>query len=176
MSLTRRLRGLIGTALIWSGIGAAVGIPAFFAVFHPWTYASVNLSRAVQLFAKWEVASLIWGFATGVSFGLIVMALERTRGWGALSRRRLTAWGALAGGIFPALLSIRPLQSGSSPVYFGLIIGASALVGAAWARASFAIARRAPHDTPPAILPRDSAETLRRPSTGTRTQHASETL
>ena len=36
MTLIRRLRGLVGTALIWGAIGAVVGVGAFVAVFRPW--------------------------------------------------------------------------------------------------------------------------------------------
>ncbi len=160
MSVLRRLRGLVGTALTWGGIGVIAGVVAFVAVYRPWPLPAEYLPRALQLFAKWELASFVWGVASGLSFGLVVLALERTSRWPQLSRARITAWGALAGGLFPALLSIRPLLVGASTTYFGLIIGASALAGAAWARASFALARRVPDETPQLVLPRESAEPL----------------
>lgn len=160
MSLLRRLRGLIGTALTWGGIGAVVGVGAFIAVFRPWPLNADTLPRALQLFAKWEAASVVWGIATGLTFGLVILALERTSRWPDLSRARITAWGAIAGGLFPALLSIRPLLAGASPVYFGLIIAGSALAGAAWARASFTLARRLPDDHERGMLPLQRTETL----------------
>jgi hypothetical protein len=158
MSLIRRVRGLVGTALIWGGIGALVGVGAFVAVFRPWPLNAETLPRALQLFAKWEAASLLWGVATGLTFGLVILALERTRRWSELSTARITTWGAVAGSLFPALLSIRPLMSGSSAVYFGLIIGGSALAGALWARASFALARRIPAGQEPGLLNGPPAE------------------
>ena len=151
MSVKRRVRGLLGTALIWGGIGAVVGLPVFVAVFRPWHVDAATLPRALQLFAKWETASLLWGIATGLTFGLVILALERTRRRPELSTARITAWGAIAGGLFPALLSIRPLMAGASVLYFAPIIAGSALAGALWARASFALARRAPE--PPQLRP-----------------------
>jgi hypothetical protein len=152
MTLIRRLRGLVGTALIWGAIGAVMGVGAFVAVFRPWPLNAETLPRVLQLFIKWEAASVLWGIATGLTFGLVILALERTRRWSELTPSRLTAWGAVAGALFPALLSIRPLMSGASPVYFGLIIGGSALAGALWARASFALARRLPSGSESGML------------------------
>ena len=170
MSVIRRVRGLVGTALTWGGIGALVGFGAFVAVFRPWPLSAASLPRAIQLFAKWEGAAFIWGVASGLAFGLIILALERTRRWAQLSPARISAWGALAGGLLPALLSVRPLLGGASATYFGLIIGASTLAGAAWARASFAMARRVPDRSEPAILPRATAEPLPHRSATSRTR------
>jgi hypothetical protein len=157
MSLVRRVRGLVGTALIWGVMGAIAGVGVFIAVFRPWPLRAETLPRALTLFARWELGSTIWGIATGLTFGLVVLALERTRGWRDLSKARITAWGALAGALFPTLLSIRPIQSGSSVTYFGLIIGGSALAGALWARTSFALARRTGDEPTPALLPADTS-------------------
>ena len=158
MSVMRRIRGLVGTALTWGGLGVLVGVGAFAAVFRPWPLNAHTWPRAVELFTKWEAAAFAWGVASGLAFGLVILALERTRRWAQLSPARLTAWGALAGGLFPALLSLRPLLDGASATYFGLIVAASTLAGAAWARASFAMARRVPDNSATAMLLQETAE------------------
>jgi hypothetical protein len=52
MSLIRRMRGLVGTALIWGGIGALVGVGAFVAVFRPWPLNAETLARASFALAR----------------------------------------------------------------------------------------------------------------------------
>jgi hypothetical protein len=169
MSVKQRLRGLVGTALIWGGIASALGIGVFVAVFRPWPISREHWEGALMLFGKWEAASLLWGIACGTVFGLTMILLERRRHLRELSATRITVWGAIGGALFPTLLSIRPILSGASPIYFGLIIGGSALAGALWARASFAIARRAPDAadraramdfTPEALTPETSPQEL----------------
>jgi hypothetical protein len=158
MTIIRRVRGLVGTALTWGGVGALVGVGAFLAVFRPWPVNASTWVRTMELFVKWEGASVVWGVASGLAFGLVILMLERSRHWPQLSSARISAWGALAGGLFPALLSVGPLLGGASATYFGLIVGASTLAGAAWARASFAIARRAPDQRDLTMLARATAE------------------
>ncbi len=170
MSLMRRVRGLVGTALTWGGMGLVAGVAVFIGVYRPWPLTADMFPRAIQLFLKWEAASFVWGVASGLSFGLVVLGLERTRRWSQLSRARITAWGAVAGGLFPTLLSIRPIMAGSSVTYFGLIIGASALAGAAWARASFAMARRVPDAREQDTFPLETAERMPDPAVSGRSR------
>ncbi|MEP6779606.1 MAG: hypothetical protein ABJC26_06920 [Gemmatimonadaceae bacterium] len=58
----------------------------------------------------------------------------------------MTMWGALGGAAFPLIIyGAAMLRNGSASLsLFGAITGVSALVGAAWARASFALVRRLP--------------------------------
>ena len=142
--MLRRIRGLVGTALTWGAIGAVVGVGAFVVVSRPWPISAIRWERFLTQFARWEGASALWGIACGLAFSLVFLALERSRGLQQLSLNRVTAWGALAGAVFPALLSVRPLLGGASIAYFGGIVLASALAGAIWARLSVALARRAP--------------------------------
>jgi hypothetical protein len=157
MSLKRRIRGVVGTALMWGGIGAVLGIGVFVAVFRPWRPSVISWQRALTFIAQWEATSILWGVACGTSFALVMIALERRRQLRELSAGRITAWGAIGGALSPTMLSILPLRSGASPIYFGLIIGASAIAGALWARASFAIARRLPDPASQALLARDAS-------------------
>jgi hypothetical protein len=66
-------------------MGAVVGLGTFFVAFPPWPLGSVRWERTLRLFAAWEGASLLWGVACGVAFGLCMMALERTRRVGQVS-------------------------------------------------------------------------------------------
>ena len=160
MSLTRRIRGTIGTALTWGVFGAIVGIPTFVAVMRPWPLSAIRWERFLKLFAFWEGASTLWGFVCGLAFAFVFLAFERTRGLHQLSRTRVAAWGALAGAAFPALLFVRPLLDGASVPYFGGIILASGLAGAIWARMTVALARRAPAESESAALSNDVAPAM----------------
>ena len=140
--MLRRIRGLVGTALTWGAMGAVVGVGAFVGVMRPWPISAIRWEPFLTRFALWEGMSITWGLACGLAFALVFLALERSRGLQQLSPTRVTAWGALAGAVFPALLSVRPLLGGASVAYFGGIVLASALAGAIWARMSVALARR----------------------------------
>ena len=146
MSLVRRLRGLVGTALTWGGIGALIGIPAFVIVMRPWPLSAIRWERFATLFGKWEVVAFAWGAAGGLAFALAFIALERSRRLSQLSLTRVAVWGALAGAALPAILVGRGL-AGPNPAYYGAIIVAGGLGGAIWARMSLALARRA-HEAP----------------------------
>jgi hypothetical protein len=52
MTLIRRLRGLVGTALIRGEVGALVGVGAFVAVFRHWPLNAVTLPRASFALAR----------------------------------------------------------------------------------------------------------------------------
>jgi hypothetical protein len=142
MSVSRRIRGLVGTAITWGGIGALVGVPAFVAVMRPWPLNAIRWQRFAGLFAKWEAVAIVWGIAGGLTFALAFIALERSRRISQLSLKRVAAWGALAGAALPAIL-VWPLLGGPHPVYYGAIIVAGSLGGAVWARMSLVLARRA---------------------------------
>jgi hypothetical protein len=141
MSLSRRIRGLVGTALTWGGIGALIGLPAFIVVMRPWPLSDIRWQRFFDLLARWETVAFVWGAAGGLVFAIAFLALERSRRLSQLSLARVAVWGALAGGALPAIL-VGPGLTGSNPAYYGAIIGAGALCGAIWARMSLAIARR----------------------------------
>jgi len=152
MMLLRRIRGLVGTALMWGVVGAAVGVGAFLIRYRPWPPSAIHWSRALVVFGMWESAAAMWGIACGLAFGLVLLASERTRHFSQLSTRRVTLWGALAGAAFPMLISIRPILSGASVMFFGMIVGASAVAGALWARGTMAIARRVPSEPDPLMI------------------------
>jgi hypothetical protein len=157
MFFARRLKGLLGTALTWGVVGALAGVPVFVAIMRPWPLSLVRWDRFLSLFAKWEGMSALWGVICGLLFGLALLALERKNRLHELTPTRVAAWGAIAGGLFPAALTIRPLLGGANPFYFGGIILASALTGAIWARMSVALARRVPSGPGMVALPLETA-------------------
>lgn len=145
-----------------------MGVGAFLMRYRPWPLDASHWSRALALFGRWEAAAATWGIACGLAFGLVILAGERTRGFGQLSARRVTVWGALAGAAFPALLSVRPILSGASASYFAVIVGASAIAGGLWARGAMAMARRAPNAADPLMLSEEPAPSGQRTARATR--------
>jgi len=154
MSLIRKVRGLVGTALTWGALGAVVGIPVYIFAMRAWNFTPAHWRRLLTTFTVWEGMSFAWGVACGLAFGLALLALERRRPLHQLTPSRVAAWGAVAGALFPAALTFRAILGGGDPFYFGGIIAASGLTGAIWARLSVAIANRAPD---PAALPFEPA-------------------
>ncbi|MEO5826861.1 MAG: hypothetical protein ABIR59_13305 [Gemmatimonadales bacterium] len=158
MTPPRRIRGLLGTAITWGGIGSLVGLVAFVVIMRPWLLRALRWDLTSRQLGEWEAASVLWGSACGVAFGVAIIALERTRRLHQLTLHRVTAWGALAGALVPTLLSIRPIMAGAGLSYFGAIIGASALAGALWARFALVIARRTLGEPSTRLLDRSAAE------------------
>jgi hypothetical protein len=141
----RRLRGLLGTTLTWGVLGAIVGFPVYLslALMGPWPVNAIRWERELTKLAAWEGMSFLWGLACGLAFAVVLLLVER-RQRKQLAPTRVAAWGALAGGLFPAAVTFGALFGGGDPFYFGGIVAASSLTGAIWARMSVAIARRAP--------------------------------
>lgn len=142
MQMRRKLRGLLGTALIWAVFGAFIGLPLFFVAFPPWLRGVGNWARYVRVFGGWELATCVWGGAVGLIFGVIVLINERRRTFSELSAARISLYGGIAGMVFPVLLFSRQAFAGSSLGLFLLMAGLSVVAGALWARVSFGLARR----------------------------------
>lgn len=141
--MNRQLRGVVGMTLTWGAVGAVVGVPVYLAVMRPWPLSAMRWERFFSTFVAWEGAAVLWGLACGLSFAFALLAVER-RQQRQLHPARVAAWGAIAGGWFPAALTFGAIFAGGDPLYFGGIVAASALTGALWARMSVALARRAP--------------------------------
>jgi hypothetical protein len=108
----------------------------------------VSSSRARRSCAgRAEVgAAALWGSASGLAFGMTVWRAERRRHFGQLSTRRIMLWGAVAGAAFPVLLYTPLVLRGALNAipFFSMLVGLSAVAGVACARATLAIAKRAP--------------------------------
>lgn len=135
-SLLRRLRGLVGTAVIWgagwfglSAVGWGIAL---------WGQAPLgvifNLAAGVGLA----------GAIAGAGFSIVVGIAERKRSLDELSFARFAIWGAL-GGILVGLPFVAEIASSGLMAVFGILGG----LGATSAAGSLALARMG--DDPPAL-------------------------
>jgi hypothetical protein len=137
--LLRRLRGVLITALIWGAgwslVGLALGAVTVFgfrvfglALPGPWSFL-LDLMLGFGLM----------GVGGGSVFAVALSVAERRSGsLAALSMSRTGAWGALGG---VAVWGSLYLMGHGAPMIFGAQL---ALVGAALAQGSLALARRGP--------------------------------
>lgn len=174
MLLVKRVRGLAGTALTWAVGGAVAGLVAYFAGVNPWPADLSYFSSGTSQLAVWEAIMFVGGGVGGMVFSLLTLALERRRLLPELTLARVAAWGAMAGVSVPALLGIRTY------IHFGAntngrtlfsLIAASALLGAAWASAALAMARRRPSSPKQALFLQDMGMPLMSAAASTR-EHA----
>ena len=144
--MLRRLRGLIGTALTWGVVGVACSVVLFLSNYKAWPIDAVHWQRSLTILAGFLAGGALWGGASGVAFGLVLLSAVRRRGYQYLSSSRITAWGAIAGAAFPLLLYTPILLQGAQNVLplYALVTGVSAIAGAVCARVSYALAQRAP--------------------------------
>jgi hypothetical protein len=119
----RRLRGIIGTGLIW-----AVGWAGLYCV-------SVLLKLAFGVEIPWDLLPLLWqgslhvgveGFVAGSVFGVLLSVLERHTKLEDLSFRRIAVWGGIGGLAFAVTLGPAYLQ----PVIFFTLMGVGSATGA----------------------------------------------
>lgn len=153
MQLWPRIRGLLGSALIWSTVGASIGTAMFLVRFQPWR-SSMNWSQLLIRFAAFAGSGVLWGSVCGLAFGAVIWRVS-TRRSTPLSARQLTVWGAIGGAAFPLLLYTPLVISrgayGSVPFY-GMLTGISACIGALCGRAIFSLATRAPASSDAPVL------------------------
>ena len=132
----RRLRGALGMGLIWAGAGALVG---------GLIEAIANFVPSLNAVDMWIPLFVIPGFIGGMLFSVVLGIAGRNRRFDELSLPLFAAWGAVPGLLFG-------LSSFGIDAYYGtwwsvlrvaLAIGAPALLGAATATGTLAIARKA---------------------------------
>src|SRR5262245_13516644 len=138
-----RIRGVVGTAVVWGAVWTALAFPTF-----------ALLLRRVERplgFADLAVLAKAWGLAgagTGATFALLVVGFERRRTLAKFSTLRAATWGMLVGAGYGSATVARFLAHMGSPrtliaksiVVGGLLGGASAAVTMALARRSNAVA------------------------------------
>jgi hypothetical protein len=125
----RRIRGVIGTGLIW-----ALGWAPLGALFVALTVDRTPLARYIALGA---INGAIQGFLVGGSFAVVLSVVERHKQLEELSLGRVAAWGALGGfllGIPFTLAFGVPLFSADGALTY--------LLGAGFAAGTVAIARK----------------------------------
>ncbi len=140
MSFLRRLRGLAGIALVWSGAWMLAFIPLAL-------YTSRHfVSGWLLVVIRETLLCGVWGAASGGMFGAILLTADRRRTLGELSSRRLALWGALGAMLAPLVLLANPHSgfANAGPLAIGASLVVSAGLGAAAASTTIQMARRAP--------------------------------
>ena len=159
MSLLRRIRGILGTALLWGCAWAGFGLLFGVVVW-------VLRNPATFVFPLWRFTAMqglfwgIWGSVSGGVFAALMIVAERQSTLSTLSTRRIAAWGALGGFSLP-LLSYGLLVLTRGPVLGALgptaiAAGIASVLGAGMAAGHLSLPRRAPE------LPGDHCAMLER--------------
>jgi hypothetical protein len=144
--MNRRLRGVLGTALTWSVGWGILGLVE--AALRSLPYKGVRIPIDPMRFVITVTLNrAIFGFVSGALFALALWYVgRRARGLGALSTRRVAAWGMVAGSVLPAgvvaLLTATGVAIPLPPLL--MMIATGGLFGAGTAAGTVAIARRAP--------------------------------
>ena len=135
-SLFRKLRGMFGMGLTW-GVGWAIVIFIIGSIIGIVDPDSIDAGEE-----PWRLAMLVGsvGFISGSLFGLIFSRAERRKSIKELSVSRATLWGALGGAILPLLTTM------NDHTLFNTVP-----LGAAFAAATVAIARRSALREPEAV-------------------------
>lgn len=151
-STARRVRGILGTGLVWAVCWAALGLgigAASLVVPNP------AFRAFVRIFDAPLPALGVPGFVGGVFYASVLAVAARRRRFADLSVPRVAAWGAVAGVMLGAL----PMTIGTPASERPLVPAAVALIGlgaafcAASAAMSLMLARRAERAVPTAFLP-----------------------
>ena len=135
-TLLRKLRGMLGMGLTW-GVGWAIVIFILGSVLGFFDPDSIDAGEE-----PWRLGLLVGsvGFVSGSLFALIFSGAERRKSIRDLSVLRATLWGALGGAALPLLTSM------NDATLFNTVP-----LGAAFAAATVAIARRAALREPDAV-------------------------
>jgi hypothetical protein len=149
VEIGRRVRGVLGMALLWGASWALVGL-TIVSVALRFVPARTYLPRDIVL-----QNTLGWGVFGAISGAVFAIALSlaerRARSLDALSAERVSAWGAIGGAVLP--LAMLPVWAVILPaaVRPGLVIVTlGGVLGAASATASLRLARRGRESLPPA--------------------------
>lgn len=123
----RRLRGLLGTALVWAGTWTVVGllVGAGF-----WLSGTTFFSlRGSGWLVLWAEVGAITGALSGAAFSLALMWLERRREFSTITPLRFGAFGAVtAGSVMAALSYPEWLVFGSIGALMGFVCGSGSVV------------------------------------------------
>ncbi|HEY7394954.1 MAG TPA: hypothetical protein VH559_08915 [Gemmatimonadaceae bacterium] len=142
-----RIRGVLGTAVVWGIVWATVAFPTFALLLR---HFPIRWAGLALLARAWGLA----GAGTGATFALLVVAFERRRTFAKFSPRRAATWGMLAGAGYASLTIARFLaqierpgtQIAASIVMGGFLGGASAALTMVLARRSKAVAEQDTRD------------------------------
>jgi hypothetical protein len=134
----RRLRGILGAAIIWAiawiPIGVAFGVRRW--LLTPWGDFLVEgaIPQRPALFpiiANTVLIFLIWGALVGIVFAIALLSAERRRTIQGLSGIRLGLWGALSA-VVPPIAILVTEAARSRPVFIDWSFILILLITAAW--------------------------------------------
>jgi len=141
--LLHRLRGIIGTALVWAVVWLPLGE----------LLVLYRNSQSVECFACARASFVLaiwtgWGAFSGAVFATVLMITERRHSFADLSIRRFALWGALGAVSVPAAITVWDVTNFAGPYpdwgFASVAMTLSALLGAGCAAGTLALARRAP--------------------------------
>ena len=157
MWILRRLRGIIGTALVW-GTAWAVAACGLTLVWHAWFrpragLAGVGFSPVLGMTLFYGIIG-VWA---GAVFASVLAVGDRRRTFAGLRMSRVVTWGMLGGVSYPVLVwLVASSGSGPMPSGLGVAVGLTAVLGGGSAAAMLALARRDSQLTRPGTIRGDS--------------------
>ena len=152
MPVVARLRGILGTGLVWGVTWAVVA-----SILSPLLYAVIDWPDGIlQLMAQSLFSGLLWGGVAGALFASALMLAEQRYTLPELSRVRVAAWGAVAGA-WPLILAAADTFANVPKPSLGMLwlsfLGVASLSGAASGLVMLRVAKR---DLPADALPTPS--------------------
>jgi len=149
--LRRRLRGVVATALLWGVVWLLPGL--ILGIYRALTL-DIDIPMSAGLWFRvvgaFSILWTLWGAPSGAGFAVALALAERDRSFSELSFRRFAVLGAIGAGTPSAIfLAVVWLQTRFAdlllPITFVLLL--SAVLGAACALGTLALARRTPGAT-----------------------------
>ena len=129
----RRVRSAVVMGLTWAVVWAPVGV-----------LIGMVVDPDGSMDEPWILVGTMPGFLGGVVFSTVLAIAARRRRFDELSLPRFTAWGAAAGLLVGALPFVLGDAAATLPAWFpAMVVGSIALLSAASAAGSLALARRA---------------------------------
>jgi len=127
--LWRRVRGLIGTCLLWGGawgLGGLVVGGVFWIGGASWPLFSL---AGPQWLWVWGEIGAVTGAVSGGAFSLAVMTLERRADFSVVTPFRFGVLGAVTAGLVTAItFSLQPLLFGSIGAAIGFFCGGGSVM------------------------------------------------
>ena len=138
--LLRRLRGLAGVGVtwgaLWAGIGAGIGLIVGMVNPDTWLWTNPIL--------EWAFGMGLYGFVSGVGFGILLSLKEGRKRLFDLSLGRVALWGVLGSAAVPLLFgTLGFFEAGTTAVDIIEAILVTGFLGGTFAPGAIAIARRA---------------------------------
>lgn len=143
MQVLRRIRGLVGIAVVWGVAVSAIGT-AFFVgdvVARRPHIAGVDWMQLVMLVARVAGRNFVLGSVAGAAFAMLLASAERRRNVDGLSLSRVGVWGFLASAV---PLVVAAITSGATlpPVTFAAGTVAAGFIGVGLGVGIVRLARR----------------------------------